>query len=162
MTNAPNQVSLVGLAFGSTAVIYSHQELYEQWLAGFEVGSDTNTSDDADGDLIDNLTEYAWDGEPDNPLSRGHVPAHSMVADGGTDYLTYVHYERDDAADRGLVSHIEASTDLMISAGWSTNDVEAVGSGPAAGIPDFTAVTNRIPTDAADEQFIRVQIEMLP
>ena len=112
MTNAANQVSLVGLAFGSTSVIFSNQELYEQWLAGYSVGSDTNMLDDADGDLIDNLTEYAWDGEPDNALDQGNVPVHSMSSENFTNYMVYVHYERDDAAARGLTSTVEAGTDL--------------------------------------------------
>ena len=131
---------------------------YEFWAAGYDLGTSTNLQDDADGDLLDNLTEYAWGGEPDNGADQGNTPANSQVADGGTNYLQYIYYEREDAVDLGLSSSIDAGTDLVIT-NWGINTPELVGSG-ASGIEGYNAVTNRIPTDDDPKQFIRLQIQL--
>jgi hypothetical protein len=80
-----------------------------------------------------------------------------MTNDGGTDYLVYVYYERDDAAARGLSSELVVGPDLVLT-NWTTAGIEFVGSG-ASGIPGYNAVTNRISTDGGNKQFLNLNIQ---
>jgi len=130
--------------------------LYTAWLSGYPgVGTATNMTDDADGDLLDNLGEYAFGGDPSNPSDQGNVPVSEQAAG----YLQYVYFERDDAADRGLASILEVGTDL-VNTNWTASGIEFVGSG--AGPAGFNAQTNRIPTDVEGKQYLRLQVEFTP
>ena len=82
------------------------------------------------------------------------------MTDGGTNYIEYVYFERDDAATRGLNSIITVTTDLM-NTNWADGSGYEVGRG-ASEVPGYNAVTNRIPTNVEDRQFIRVEIELAP
>jgi hypothetical protein len=159
-TNTASQMTLVGLAFASTpdGIVPTPQEQYDAWMAGYSVGGDTGMDDDPDGDLLNNLVEYAFGGEPDNVANQGNVPTRSMVNDGGTDYLEYIYYERTDAAYRQLDSLLQVGTDLVIT-NWADGSSYETGRG-ASGITDFDAVTNRIPTDAKAKQFIKLDIQL--
>jgi hypothetical protein len=157
-TCAQKQAALVGLAFAAVAAD-SPSQIYADWISGYSVGSATNMMIDADGDHLDNLSEYAFGGEPDNNAIRGNTPVQSLVNDGGTEYLQYVYFERDDVGDRGLSSVLNVGTDLVIT-DWTTNGVEFVGSGASA-VPGYTAVTNRVP-DGKIKQFLRLQVEFTP
>lgn len=134
--------------------------LWLDWLGGFDMGADTNLLDNADEDLLDNLTEYAFGGEPDNSSDQGNTPIQSAVEENGTNYIEYVYYERDDKADRGLESVVQVGTDL-VNPDWTNANFIVVGSGDS-GIPGFNAVTNRISTEEKDKQFIRLQIKFTP
>jgi hypothetical protein len=135
--------------------------LWEGWIATYPgVGANSNRLDNGDSDPFDNLTEYAWGGDPSDGNDKGYVPAQSQVSDGGTNYLQYVYFERTDAAERGLDSILSVGTDLVFT-NWADGSSYEVGSG-ASGIAGFNAVTNRIPTDAEVKQFIRLQIEFTP
>jgi hypothetical protein len=104
--------------------------LWNEWIAGFSLGSETNYLDDPEPDLRDNLTEYAWGGDPsvaNDPLIN--TPLLTRGSDGGSNVIEYIYFER---------------------------------SGAAPGAPGYHAVTNRIPTDAEEQQFIRLQIEYTP
>jgi len=133
---------------------------WEEWLGDFTLGTDTNFQDDADGDWVDNLSEYAFGGDPSNPGDQGNTPVQSRVNAGDTNYLEYVYFERDDAAARGLSSSIDVGTDL-VHTNWGIHTAEFVGSGASA-ISGYNAVTNRIPIDAETQKFIRLQIEFTP
>ena len=84
----------------------------------------------------------------------------SQVDVGGTNYIEYVYYERDDAGARGLSSMIEVGTDLVF-ADWVDGSSYEVGSG-ASGTAGYQTVTNRIPTDTETKQFIQLQVEFTP
>ena len=137
-------------------------EFWNQWLNNYLVGmgSDINLQDDADGDRLVNLAEYAFGGDPSDSNDQGNTPIQSQVTDGGTDYIEYVYFERDDAATRGLNSMLTVTTDL-VSPNWADGSDYEVGRGPSV-VPGYNAVTNRIPTDVEDRQFIRVEIELAP
>ncbi|VGO19220.1 hypothetical protein [Pontiella sulfatireligans] len=135
------------------------EEAYESWLADYTVGADTNLTDDADGDLLDNLSEYAFGGAPDNPADQGNTPVESQMSEGGTNYLEYVYFERDDAADRGLSSILNVGTDL-VNTNWTTTGIEFVGSGASA-VSGYNAVTNRVETDV-DVKFLCLNITFTP
>jgi len=135
------------------------ETLYSDWLGDFTLGTQTNLTDDADGDLLDNLGEYAFGGDPSDPTDQGNTPWAMQTMVGDTNYLEYIYFERDDATTRGLTSILNVGTDL-ITADWTTTGIEFVGSG-ASTVPGFNAVTNRIPTVEA-AQFLRLQIEFTP
>jgi hypothetical protein len=135
-------------------------ELYAEWIAGYPgVGLDDGLLDDAEPDGLDNLFEYAIDSDPTSTVNV-NTPVQSQVSDGGTNYMEYIYFERDDAASRGLAYILTVATDLVIG-DWSDGSVYEIGSGAAA-VPDFIAITNRIPIDAEDNQFFRLQVELAP
>lgn len=136
------------------------ESYYSDWVGGFSVGAESNLTDDADGDLLDNLTEYAFGGNPGNPNENGNMPVQSQMSEGGANYLVHVYYERADAADRGLASMLELGTDLVVT-NWGTAGIEFVGSGASA-IPGYNAVTNRISTDDAAKKFLNLRIKFTP
>lgn len=135
--------------------------LWEDWLSDFTVGSETGLLDHADSDDLDNLTEYAFGGDPADGGLLGNTPTQSQVAAGGTNYIEYIYFERDDAVDRGLESILTVGPDL-VNTNWADGSLYEVSSGAATGKPGFNAVTNRIPTDVEDQQFIRLQILFTP
>ena len=137
-------------------------EFWNQWLNNYlgGMGSDINLQDDADGDRLVNLAEYAFGGDPSDSNDQGNTPIQSQVTDGGTNYIEYVYFERADAATRGLNSMLTVTTDLM-DPNWADGSNYEVGRGPSE-VPGYTAVTNRIPTDVEDRQFIRVELELAP
>lgn len=151
------QAAVLGIAF-TTEV--SPQLKYDIWLADYPgVGADIGFADDPDGDLLDNLGEYAFDGIPDNSGNRGYYPVEQQVVDGGTNYLLYIHYERMDKTSRGLEYNLEVNTDL-VNGSWVSTGIEFMGAG--MGPAGFNAVTNRIPADTELEQFLRLQVEFTP
>jgi hypothetical protein len=154
-------VRLFNASAATNALPTTPAELWEAWISGFSVGANTGLLDHADSDDLDNLTEYAWGGNPADGSILGNIPLLSEVSAGGTNYLEYVYFERIDAASRGLSNILDVGTDL-VAADWTDGSSYEVGRGAAAGKPDFNAVTNRIPVDAEDIQFIRLQIEYTP
>jgi hypothetical protein len=160
-TNVADNVALIGVVFGSEFIPQSPDDYYAAWLQLYPgLGASTNLADHADSDHLDNLGEYAFDGNPLDGGSLGNYPVTSVLADDGTNYLEYVYYEREDADLRGLTSILELSSDLMAGA-WGTNGIEFVGSG-LSGIEGFNAVTNRIPTAAGEEQFLHLRVQFTP
>lgn len=157
------QAVVLGIAFaaGDAAPGVTPTSQYEDFLAGgVDVGSTNGLQDDADNDLLDNLTEYAFGGDAGDPANQGNTPILSQVNDAGTNYLEYIYFERDDAADRGLTSILEVGPDLLVNTNWTTAGIEVVGSGPSSEA-GYIAVTNRIPMDNATE-FLNLRIQFTP
>jgi hypothetical protein len=149
--NASTQLAELelGIASGIT--------FYETWSADFDLsGSNALYNANPDGDVLDNLAEYALDGNPTNSSDRGHVPVLGTHDENGTPYFEYVYARRRDAATRGLDYTVEAASNLL-SAAWSANNVTETGAGSLDS--DFESVTNRIPLDA--EGFMRLMIELV-
>lgn len=135
--------------------------LWNDWIAGYPgVGANSNMLDHGDSDSLENLCEYAFDGDPSDGNDLGNKPLLSHVEDSGTNYIEYIYYERDDVAARGLASLLWIGTDL-VTADWVDGSSYEVGRGGST-VPGFNAVTNRISADAASEQFIRLQIQFTP
>jgi len=126
----------------------SEQTGYDLWSAGWnsDIGSATN---DFDLDGINNLYEYALDGNPTNPAIHGTLPA--FTKSGGR--FIYIHPRRsDDTAPAYLV---ETTTNLLIE-GWTTSGHTAFGTNVTGETLDF--VSNEVDT-IEDEKFIRLRIE---
>ena len=135
--------------------------LWDDWIFSYPgVGANDGLQDHGDSDLLDNLSEYAFGGDPADGGDLGNMPTQAQVVDGGANYIEYIYYERTDAVDRGLASILEVGTDLVF-AGWADGSSYETGSG-ASGVAGYNAVTNRIPTDTEAQQFIRLQIEFTP
>lgn len=146
---------------GTVAVVDTPTSRWNEWMDLYPgVGSTTNLLDNSDGDNLDNLSEYAFGGDPADGGVVGNVPVQAMVSDGGSNYIEYIYFERTDAVDRGLASILTVGTDLVVT-NWTDGSGYEVGRG-ASGVSGFDAVTNRIPTVSETKQFIRLQIEFTP
>lgn len=133
---------------------------WNNWISAYPgVGGSSNLLDHGDSDGLDNLTEYAWGGDPANGSLQGNTPMQAQVADGGTNYIEYVYFERTDAGDRGLASILTVGSDL-VATNWADGSGYEVGRG-ASGETGFDVVTNRIPMDT-NQKFIRLQVEFTP
>lgn len=128
----------------------SPQELYDLWLVDQGYTAETNHLDDANGDGVINLVDYAVGGAVNLPVS---------AADGA--YLNYVHiqFDEEEAARRGLSYAVEQTTDLM-ETDWSTNDVEYIGFGAGPG-EGFITVTNRMSISGTNA-FMRLSVGFSP
>ncbi|QHI70387.1 hypothetical protein [Tichowtungia aerotolerans] len=129
---------------------------YSNWIQTFSVGDATNYTDNADGDRLDNLSEYALGGDPGNPDDSPSIfPMFGKTQEG--EFMEYVYRRRSDYETRGLGYSVEL-TDNLISNVWeSAVDVE-VGIGTVD--EGFESVTNRIPMVGKSRQMIRLLIEM--
>jgi hypothetical protein len=124
---------------------------YATWAAGWVVDIGAST-DDYDGDGLDNLMEYALGGNPTNADAAAVLP---LLHSSGNDFY-YTHNERTD--DTSLTYTVEWSDDLSVMS-WKTDGVTFFGESASA-FPDvLKTVTNLIPTLGKDQQFIRLKIE---
>ena len=71
--------------------------------------------------------------------------------------FTYVHPQRADVGN-GLVYYLEVTGNLL-TGGWTNSGYSVIDTNVTGGTLDF--VTNEIPTDVEDQQFIRLIIEQL-
>jgi hypothetical protein len=126
------------------------EKSFENWVAGKGLsGEDALAGSDPDSDGMDNLLEYALGGDPNVNDASAVLPASSMVAQSGTNWLEYIYNRRLDAAARGLDYDMILSEDLV--AGSWTNIGQSAESGSAPVDDDFETVTNRIATDVSSK-----------
>ncbi len=131
---------------------------YQVWATAYLLtDSAAALAANPDGDLLDNLGEYALGGDPTNGSDMGYLPRSEIVQDGGNDWFQYVYYARSDASDRGLGYLLETSSNL-VSGVWKTNSIVPYGIGVVDS--DFVSVTNRLATFPQDEQFMRLHIQL--
>ncbi len=118
---------------------------FEQWMLTYSISGATN---DADGDGVVNLVEFALGGNPTNPLVTGEAPWVETGAGG----VKFVYPRR---IVSGLEYTVETCTNLLAGT-WSTNGtVELAETGSMN--DDFESVTNEI-TSANSQTFIRLQV----
>jgi hypothetical protein len=152
---------LVGTTIpGTITPAYSWNDWLDEYAVG--LGSSSNMLDDADGDLLNNLSEYALGGIPTDAADQGNSSLLSMGSDSGSNYLKIIYFMRDDAADRGLSYWLETDTDLVAAPGWTNANYEVIGTNTATGISGFDAVTNRVSIDAESIQFIKLNVGYTP
>jgi hypothetical protein len=109
------------------------------------IGPETN---DYDGDLYDNLYEYALNGDPTDPSIRGTQPAFTY-AGGGFDY---VYVRRSDDLN---LSYIVQTCPNLIAGAWTNTGYTVTGTNITGGTYD--EVTNSVPT-IEPQTYIRLQI----
>ncbi len=169
LSTTSTAVSVTGFAAGYTAVVTQDQGVdevtltitqggYAGWANDYGVGASTNNPD---GDALNNLYEYGLGGDPTNSADIGLDSA--LVS--GAGYIDYVHARR--VAATNEISYALALTENLVVGSWTTNTgytVEGYGPvvdyGPGAG--EFDTVTNRIITTGKTAEFIDLVIEELP
>jgi len=129
---------------------------YESWIGSYgPVGPDAEGTLDLDDDGFNNLWEYGTGGDPIDPENTGTAPVlNGLVADGGTNYIEYVHLNRT-AANSGMDAHLETTPDLVVPA-WTNGGYVVSGRAPVDA--DFEIVTNRVFTEEA-ALFVKFVIE---
>jgi hypothetical protein len=122
---------------------------YDQWATtwSIDIGALTN---DLDGDGLNNLYEYAMDGNPTNGLAPANLPVFSKVENG----FIYVHPQRSD--DFALIYTVETTTNLLDSGSWTNQGYTVTGTNVTGGTIDF--VTNNVGT-VVKEKFIHLKIQ---
>ncbi len=142
-----DNIAILGEAYAGTG--------YDAWAVEHSLTG--GALDDDDGDGIDNLTEYAQNGDPTSPSDAGTLPSMgaALHAD-GTNWIEYVYLKRV-SADNGLTYSLVQNQDL--TGGSWTNQGDIVEAGESAAVGDFKTVTNRVPTDGKTQEFIRLKIE---
>jgi hypothetical protein len=123
------------------------------------LGTDIAMTDNPDGDLLDNLAEYAFGGDPTDASDQGYAPEKSIVSTGGMNYLHYIYARHSNYADRGLIYSIEINDDLAYGT-WTNSGYTVEGVGENVFGSGFDAVTNQIPIDLS-EKFMRSKVEFL-
>jgi len=118
---------------------------YSSWATNYGVGAGTN---DYDGDLANNLSEYAFNGNPTNGAITGVSP--KLVNNNGVMEYTYPMRAGDDT----LTYTVETSTNLLVDA-WTDIGSFVLGTNVIAG--DYSEVTNLIST-VDDQSFIRTKV----
>jgi len=121
--------------------------VYALWATGFlpaVIGSETN---DYDGDSKNNFYEFAFNGNPTNPLVTEEAPVFMHTGDA----LLLIYAQRTDTTN--LIYNLEARTNLT-SGDW-TNFAYIVQGTNNTGAA-FSSVTNSIPT-SDHQMFIRMK-----
>ena len=133
------------------------ESLYADWAALYpSLGVSNYLTNNPDGDLLNNLGEYALGGDPTNGAYIGYVPEAVFTSDGGTNYFEYIHAQRNDAAARGLTYSLELSTNLVSNV-WTNSHAEVVGTGTLD--LEFDSITNHVPVTDEEQGFIRLRVE---
>lgn len=114
---------------------------FDVWagLWGVDIGSQTN---DYDFDGLDNLAEYALNGNPTNAANRGQF---SVTSEGGMFKYVYA----SNSADSALTYTFVDTTDLIFNSNPGTNSYVSTDTGATVG--SYTTVTNNY--DASAETF---------
>ncbi len=125
-------------------------EGFADWIASFDVPVEQRGSeDDPDGDGIDNLLEYALDGDP-AAADRDILPVIGVESVGGVEYLAIAYTKN--ASASGIAYIVEVSEDLV---NWETGagEIEVVSEDDgSAVVRDATAMTD------ANRRFIRLRV----
>ncbi|QHI69286.1 LamG-like jellyroll fold domain-containing protein [Tichowtungia aerotolerans] len=128
---------------------------YNDWIADYSVGVQTNLSDDFDLDGMNHLVEYALGGNPEVDDAADILPV--SYVDSSSNLFAYVYSRRLGSEGLGLTYYVQRDSDLVNTPdGWTTNGVAEVVSGLISA--SFEEVTATVPMDV-DGRFLRLQIE---
>jgi len=132
---------------------------YDAWTYTYALsGGSAAFSADPDGDLFNNFYEYAFGGNPVDPMDIGLLPHGQAVDAGGTNVLEYIYYKRSDP-DAAVDYALESKASLLFG-GWGglTEGVDYTVEGTGTYDAEMDAVTNHIPT-VLDTEFFRTTAE---
>ncbi|MDF7822655.1 right-handed parallel beta-helix repeat-containing protein [Pontiellaceae bacterium B12227] len=139
-----------------TVVPVAGQKTYEYWAVnqGLTNGVDDAFDADPDGDGMFNLVEYALGSHSLTSDAVLYLPYSDVVRDNGTNYMNLIYRRRIDASARGLVYMVGSTTNLLSEP--ATNATEEAGMIVLDAA--FQLVTNRVPVDAEEQQFMQLKI----
>jgi hypothetical protein len=139
------------LTFYVHGSVFVPTDPYDAWAAGYPGFSDTDLESDPEGDGLNNMMEYALNGDPTQNDAATVKPA--THSDGS--WFIHVHTERVGDASLSYEVQLDQNGNLPM-ASWATNGIEWVADSAVSG--DYKSVTNR--TDATGSQeFIRLKVE---
>lgn len=133
--------------------------LIENWrLSHFGTAADTATTAnlaDPDGDSVNNLSEYAFGGDPTNAASR-ILPTLETAADTAGAAHLQISFPRRRGGE--LAYRVQTSSDLAGTPAWQDGGVQI--NAPVALNDDYEQVTYRDPSSLAEapRRFMRVQV----
>ncbi len=128
---------------------------YAAWVALHGLsGNDALLTTDVEPDGLDNLLEYALDGDPNADDGTGK-PSTFTAMDTGTNWFYHVHNERTD--DPRLSYEVGRKGDLVFGTNWTTGAIKFVDESPV--VDNVKSVTNR--TDIGAQEFIRLKVERI-
>jgi hypothetical protein len=123
---------------------------FKKWIRRFAVGSQTNQTDDPDGDGFCNLSEYAFGADP---LQSTQRPAALRIL---SDQGIRIVYSRRRVSKSRMHYRMESCTNLLQSNSWSSNALIRVGIAPDG--DNFESVTN-LWNHSSSEGYFRVLLE---
>jgi len=120
--------------------------MFGQWMINYGISGSTN---DADGDGVVNVVEFALGGNPTNPAVLGE----RSRLETGPGSVSYIYPRR---INSGLDYSVERTTNLLDGA-WTTNGSVELPETVLMN-PDFESVTNVVSSEE-QEAFIRLRIK---
>lgn len=128
---------------------------YAEWANGFGLsGVRTN---DFDGDLIDDFTEFATGGDPTNPNDTGLSGKSFIANEGGTNRFAYITPRQADYWPNGVDYYLEASDSLLFGA-WTNAGSWVAGTADGGFNAEFDAITNYVGNvESNATQFLRLR-----
>jgi hypothetical protein len=136
---------------------------YDVWAEGFSLtNSAAAYTNNPDGDILNNLYEYALGGDPtnSNDIGFGDAATHRVVDVGGTNYFEFVYPRREDffAAELDYSTHLNDDlVDGNFAFEWHQVGVGNAEDGDGFS-SEFDAVTNHIIMATNDTRFIKLNI----
>ncbi len=151
-TNLNAAINNILISSNYTEMVALPTNTFADWAVPYSLNAAvTNLLNDADGDGLNNLVEYALGGNPTNRVRSTNA---QRVQSG--DGMEYVYRRRRNAAALGLKYTPEVRSNLTVGA-WSTNGISETGS--ASVDTEFDSVTNQV--DVGDSGFVRLRIDTL-
>jgi hypothetical protein len=127
---------------------------YADWVGTLDRSTPT---EDPDGDELPNLLEYAFDGDPANPSTAAipGFPLLPLIVDGAFRFP-----KRTDAAQRGLIYHLETSTDLTT---WTETLPDGVSAAETPFDPPVSGFVDEVVAFPREgRHYFRVRLELTP
>jgi hypothetical protein len=145
-----------GAQIMSLTVVNAEFDYYDLWAVqqGLTEGVNDAYDADPDGDGMMNLIEYAIGAHALTNDAALYQPCAGLSEHNGTNYLNLVYRRRRDSGAHGLDYQVRSG--LRLTGGALSNAAEMAGSQVLDN--DFEMVTNRIPTDIEDAQFMQLKI----
>jgi len=131
---------------------------YQNWCDGQGIyNEDAASTNDVDGDGLNNRSEWGFGGNPTDPYDVG-ITERRIVND-ADGMVLYVHPVLQGSKDERPVYTVETVTDLVYGDFMPmVPSLDPVEGGAWPGEPGFNCMTNFVPVDA-DQKFIRVIVE---
>lgn len=152
------QLTADGVSMVSNGLDVRVVESYRSWSRPLPL---TGVADDSDGDGVDNLTEYAFGGDPAvasqvrSGTTASLLPVFQQGSGSGSSGISWL--QRRDAAERALGYRLERSSSLAVT-DWETVTPLSVSTSVLDG--DFEMITATLPEDARSRGFFRVTVTL--